>query len=140
MRARSLPEDRTRRWRHPIRTGLEAAFKWRGFNTQGEYFDEEVENQSNAKFDNKGYYIQAGYLFPNKKFELAARHENIDRETTFAVSNLASALRDFEANGFAVNYYMNKHVNKIQADYFIYEDKATGAELDEFRLQLQIIF
>ena len=123
-----------------FRTGYETAFKWYGFNLQGEFFDETAENQAGVESDNQGYYLQAGYLFPNKKFELAARHENIERDTTFAVTNLGSALKDFEANGFAVNYYLNKHVHKIQADYFVYEDKVTGAELDEFRLQLQIIF
>ena len=38
-----------------------------------ELFDEEAEDQSNVTSDNRGYYIQAGYLFPNKKFEIAAR-------------------------------------------------------------------
>jgi hypothetical protein len=122
------------------RLGYEVAFKWAGFNAQGEYFDETAENQSSVESDNQGYYLQAGFLFPNKKFEIAARHENIERDTSFSVTGLGSALRDFEGNGFGVSYYMNKHVNKIQADYFTYEDKISGAELDEFRLQLQIIF
>jgi phosphate-selective porin OprO/OprP len=123
-----------------FRLGYEAAFKWRGFNVQGEFFDEEAENQSNVTSDNQGYYIQAGYLFPSKKFEIAARLENIERDTTFSVSNLASALTDFEAQGLGLSYYMNKHVNKIQGDYFVYEDKVTGNELSELRVQLQIIF
>jgi phosphate-selective porin OprO/OprP len=123
-----------------FRLGYEAAFKWRGFSVQGEYFDEEAENQSNVTSDNQGYYIQAGYLFPNKKFEIAARLENIERDTTYSVSNLGSALNDLEAQGLGLSYYLNKHVNKIQTDYFVYEDKVTGNELSELRVQLQVIF
>lgn len=123
-----------------FRLGYEAAFKWKGFNVQGEYFDETAENTSNVESDNKGYYVQAGYLFPNKKFEIAARLENIERDQAFSVSNLGSALKDFEGTGLGLSYYLNKHVNKIQADYFTYEDKTTGNELDELRVQLQIIF
>jgi phosphate-selective porin len=123
-----------------FRMGYEVAFKWRGLNAQGEFFDEEAENQSNVTFDNEGYYLQAGYLFPNKKFELAVRHENIEREQNFSVTNLGSALRDFDGNGIGASYYLNKHVHKIQADYFVYENNATGEQLDEFRLQLQVIF
>jgi hypothetical protein len=121
------------------RLGYEVAFKWRGLNAQGEYFDESAE-RAGVDNDNKGYYIQAGYLFPNKKFELAARLENIERDQTFSVTNLGSALKDFEGTGFGVNYYFGKHVNKLQADYFTYEDKTSGAELDEIRVQLQVIF
>ncbi len=120
--------------------GYEAAFKWKGLNVQGEYFDETAEDQSNVESDNQGYYVQAGYLFPNKKFEIAARLENIERDQAFSVSNLGSALKDFEGTGIGLSYYLNKHVNKIQADYFNYEDKTTGNELDELRVQLQIIF
>lgn len=123
-----------------FRLGYEAAFKWHGFNIQGEYFDEEAENTSNVASDNKGYYVQAGYLFPNKKLEIAARLENIERDQAFAVTNLGSALKDFEGTGIGVSWYLNKHVNKIQADYFAYEDKVTGNELDELRVQLQVIF
>jgi phosphate-selective porin OprO/OprP len=123
-----------------VRVGFETAFKWRGFNAQAEYFDEEQENRSNVTSDNKGYYLQAGYLFPNKKLEVALRHESIERDRTFSVSNLGSALKDFEGNGIGVSYYLNKHVNKIQGDYFKYEDKITGQELDELRVQLQVIF
>ena len=123
-----------------FRLGYEAAFKWQGFNVQGEYFDEDAEDQGNVKSDNKGYYIQAGYLFPNKKFEIAARFEDIERDTAFSVSNLASALLNFEGQGLGVSYYLNKHVNKIQADYFTYEDKNSGTDLGELRVQLQVIF
>jgi len=120
------------------RLGYEVAFKWKGLNAQGEYFDE-TATRAGVDSDNKGYYVQAGYLFPNN-FEIAARVENIERDSSFSVSNLGSALKDFEGTGFGVNYYFGKHVNKIQADYFTYEDKVSGAELDEFRVQLQVIF
>lgn len=120
------------------RLGYEVAFKWKGFNAQGEYFDE-TATRTGVDSDNKGYYVQAGWLFDNN-IEVAARMENIDRDSAFSISNLGSAIREYEGTGFGVNYYFGKHVNKIQADYFTYEDKISGAELDEFRLQLQVIF
>lgn len=122
------------------RVGYEVGFKWGGLNAQAEYFSEDAENQSNAQFDNLGYYIQAGYLFPGNKFEIAGRYENIERDQAFSVTNLGSALKDFEGTGVGVSYYLNKHVHKIQADWFSYEDKVTGAGLDELRVQLQVIF
>jgi phosphate-selective porin OprO/OprP len=122
------------------RLGYEVAFKWDGFSVQGEYFDENAENQSNVTSDNLGYYLQAGYLFPGNKFEVAARYENVERDSAFSVSNLGSGLKDFEGTGLGVSYYLNKHVHKIQADWFSYEDKVTGAGLDELRVQLQVIF
>ena len=78
-----------------------------------------------------------GVLPAEERREVAAR---IERDQAFSVSNLGSALKDFEGQGIGVSYYLNKHVNKIQADYFKYEDKVSGAELDELRVQLQIIF
>jgi DNA-binding protein H-NS len=122
------------------RVGYEVAFKWHGLSVQGEYFDEEAENIIGVTSDNKGYYAQAGWLFPNKKFEVAGRLENIERDTSFAVTNLASALRDFEGAGIGLSYYLDKHTQKIQADYFTYEDKVTKRGLDEIRVQLQVIF
>ena len=122
------------------RVGYEVAFKWGGFNAQGEYFSENAENQSNVKSDNLGYYLQAGYLFPGNKFEVAGRYESIERDQAFSVTNLGSALKDFEGTGLGVNYYLNKHVHKTQGDWFSSEDKVTGAGLDEFRVQLQVIF
>jgi len=122
------------------RLGYEVAFKWGGFNAQGEYFDEDTENQSHVKGNNTGGYLQAGYLFPGNKFEVAARYEDIQRDGAFSVTNLGSALKDFEGTGLGVSYYLNKHVHKIQADWFSYEDKVTGAGLDELRVQLQVIF
>ena len=121
------------------RLGYEAAFKWRGFNTVGEFFDEEAERGSDT-FDNKGWYLQVGYLFPNRKLEVAARLADIDREQAFAVTNLGSALLDLEERGVAASWYLDKHTHKIQADYIELEDKRSDRTLDELRVQLQVIF
>lgn len=120
------------------RAGLEVAFKWKGFSAQGEYYDE-TSTRTGIDSDNTGYYVQAGWLFANN-FEIAARVEDIDRDSSFSFTNLGSAVREYEGTGFAISHYFGKHVNKIQADYFTYEDKISGAELDEFRVQLQVIF
>jgi phosphate-selective porin OprO/OprP len=120
------------------RLGYEVAFQWHGFSAQGEYFDETAE-RAGVETGNEGYYLQAGYLFPTR-IEIAARVESIERDSAFSVANLGPALRDVEGTGFAVSYYFGRHVDKLQADYFTYQDDLTGLELDEFRLQLQVIF
>lgn len=122
-----------------FRVGYELAFKWRGLNFVTEFYDEEAD-RSGSEFTNEGYYAQLGYLFPNKKFEVAARLANIDREQSFSVTNLGSSIKELDETGIGISWYLNKHVNKIQADYITLEDKDTGAELDELRVQLQIIF
>ena len=121
------------------RLGYEAAFKWRGLNAVGEYYDEEAE-RAGVTSDNQGYYMQLGYLFPGRKFEIAGRLGNIERDTTFVVANLAGALRDLEERGVAVSYYLDKHTHKIQADYIQLDDKVANRTLDELRVQLQVIF
>ena len=121
------------------RLGYEAAFKWRGLNAVAEFYDEEAERGS-VTSDNQGYYVQVGYLFGNRKFEIAGRLGNIERDSSFAVTNLGSALRDLEERGVAASWYLDKHTHKIQADYITLEDKISGRELDELRVQLQVIF
>ena len=87
-----------------------------------------------------GLLHAAGYLFPGRKFEIAGRLGNIERDTTFVVANLAGALRDLEERGVAVSYYLDKHTHKIQADYIQLDDKVANRTLDELRIQLQVIF
>jgi hypothetical protein len=122
-----------------FRLGYELGFKWRGLNFLGEFYDEEAERPG-SEFSNDGWYAQVGYLFPNQKLEIAARLANIDREQSFSVSNLGSSIRELDESGIAVSWYLNRHVNKIQADWITLEDEDSGAELDELRVQLQIIF
>lgn len=114
------------------RIGAEVAFKYLGFNAVGEYYTETSQRVNAAEVDTDGYYLQAGYLFPNKKLELAARLATILPDTASST--------DRTETGIAFSYYWDKHNHKLQADYLQVEDDATGRKDNEIRLQLQLIF
>ncbi len=114
------------------RIGAEVAFKYQGFNAVGEYFTETSQRINQAEVDTDGYYLQAGYLFPNKRFELAARLAEIMPDTA---SNT-----DRTETGVALSWYFDRHNHKLQGDYRQIEDDATNRKDNEIRLQLQMIF
>jgi phosphate-selective porin OprO/OprP len=117
------------------RFGVEAGFKIQGFNAIGEYYTEESQRVNAAQVDTDGYYAQVGYLFPNKKFEVAGRLSEILPDT--------AADTDQAETGAAVSWYFDKHNHKLQADYREIENNALAPALRksrEFRLQLQLIF
>lgn len=117
------------------RFGVEAGFKIQGFSALGEYYTEESQRVNAAQVDTDGYYAQVGYLFPNKKFELAGRLAEVLPDT---LKNT-----DQTETGAALSWYFDKHNHKLQADYRQLENKALLAgrqKSNEFRLQLQMIF
>ena len=59
--------------------GFDAAFKWRGFSAQGEYFGGKAEGQNPGRtVHSRGYYAQAGYFLLPKHLEVAARYSSVD--------------------------------------------------------------
>ncbi len=120
------------------RFGVEAGFKIQGFNAIGEYYTEESKRVAAAKVDTDGYIAQVGYLFPNKKFELAGRLSEILPDT--------AANTDQTETGVAASWYFDKHNHKLQADYreietnSVVSSRPVSTKLKEFRLQLQLIF
>ncbi len=114
------------------RIGAEVAFKYLGFNANGEYFTETSQRLNAAEVDTDGYYLQLGYLFPNKKFELAGRLSEIAPDT--------ASPQDRTETGVALSWYFDRHNHKLQGDYRQVEDDATGRTDNEIRLQLQLIF
>lgn len=115
------------------RYGAELALKVKGFNAVGEYYSETVDPIAGRNQDTDGYYAQAGYLFPNKLFEIASRYSVVSPE-------VAGPSEDQIETGVATSWYWDKHNHKIQADYRILEDERTDHEDKEFRLQLQLVF
>jgi len=115
------------------RTGLEVAYKVKGFNAVGEYFDETVDILGGGSEDATGYYVQLGYLFPNQKFEVALRNAVISPD-------VAGPSQDETENGVAFSYYLHKHGQKFQADFRTIEDDLSGNKDNEFRMQFQIVF
>ena len=123
------------------RLGGEMAFKWRGFNTTGEYFYEEAE-RNGTDLLSRGYYVQGAYLFSNRKFEVAGRYGFIDDELlTLTISDLnSSPLADAREYGAGASWYFDKHNHKLQANWVRYEDKLNDLHIDEFAAQMQLVF
>lgn len=113
--------------------GGDVVFKYKGFFLFGEYFTSSDEFEVAADRDTDGYNVQAGYFVVPQKFEVALRQAVLD-------PNADVDDDEREERGIALSYYLNKHNHKLQADFRQLENKATGAEDDELRLQYQIIF
>jgi phosphate-selective porin OprO and OprP len=115
------------------RVGAEVAFKLRGFNAVGEFAQEERDPVTGATVDTDGYYLQAAYLFPNKKFELAGRYSVISPDL--------ARPSDVTETGVGINWYFDKHTQKLQADIRELEfEAAPASDATEIRVQYQLIF
>jgi len=91
--------------------GFDAAFKWRGFSAQGEYFGGKAEGQTQGRtVDSLGYYGQAGYFLLPKKLEVGARYSSVDPNRDKPQD------LQIEVTG-AVSYYFQGHNLKLQGDY-----------------------
>ena len=123
------------------RFGSELAFKWRGFSTTGEFFYEDAQRQG-TDFASRGYYMQAGWLFSNRKFELAGRYGVFDDEVgLLTLSDLnANPLREAREIGAAASWYFDRHIHKLQANWIRIEDTVNDRLTDEFAAQLQAVF
>jgi phosphate-selective porin OprO/OprP len=117
--------------------GFDAAFKWRGFSAQGEYFGGKAEGQTRGTVHSRGYYGQAGYFLLPKKLEVAARYSSVDpnREKTQDLQ--------VQVTG-AVSYYFEGHNLKLQGDYTnIHTQLAAGKQPTndkQVRVQAQLAF
>jgi hypothetical protein len=117
----------------------EVAFKLGGLNMVGEYVTETAEPEATGiETDTDGFYGQVGFLFPNRKFELAGRYAEFDSDIPVPTS----AFPDVTEQGAALSWYFAKHNHKLQADVLeIERDTGSGpVTLTEARLQLQLIF
>lgn len=113
--------------------------KYRGASMHVEYFNRVIDPQKNgtANETGEGYYVQGGYFAVPKKIEVAARYEYFDPN-----KDAGSDLR--QEYGLGVNYFVNNHRNKIQADIFKIMDEAgktkNGEEDTRLRVQYQLAF
>jgi phosphate-selective porin len=113
------------------RFGVEFAYKLRGFNTVAEYIMEAADS-AGGDVDTDGFYVQVGYLFPNKRFEVAGRYATISPDVAFDA--------DETETGIAFSYYLKKHDYKVQADFRNIEDEVAGTDDRQIRVQLQLAF
>jgi phosphate-selective porin OprO and OprP len=114
------------------RYGIEFAYKLHGFNTVGEYYTEEADTAGVGSLDTDGYYVQVGYLFPNKRFEVAGRYAVVSPDVPFNADEIET--------GIAFSYYLKKHDYKVQADFRNIENEVSNTEDREIRVQLQLAF
>ncbi len=117
--------------------GFDAAFKWRGFSAQGEYFGGKAEGQTQGRtVHSRGYYGQAGYFLLPKKLELAARYSCVDPNRDI-IQDL-----QVEVTG-AVSYYFQGHNLKLQGDYTNIHKQIAGKQAtddQQLRVQAQLTF
>jgi phosphate-selective porin OprO/OprP len=117
--------------------GFDAAFKWRGFSAQGEYFGGKAEGQTQGRtVHSRGYYGQAGYFLLPKKLELAARYSCVDPNR-----DISQDLQ-VEVTG-AVSYYFQGHNLKLQGDYTNIHKQIAGKQAtddQQLRAQAQLAF
>jgi len=114
------------------RLGLELAYKIRGFSLLGEYFDETREPAGASDVETDGYHLQAGYLFPNRRAEVALRRSAIDPDAVDA---------DLTESGIAGSWYFARHDYKVQADFHrLDSDDNPALDTDVLRVQMQFAF
>jgi phosphate-selective porin len=112
------------------RIGLEGAFKVRGFNATGEYYHERLSPAVGGRLDTDGWYVQGGYLFPNRHHELVARHAVISPGTPTDT--------DTTETGVGYSLYLNAHRAKLQTDIRKVERKTFDTRDLELRVQFQL--
>jgi phosphate-selective porin OprO and OprP len=112
------------------RVGLEGAFKVRGLNATSELYHERTSPVVGDGLDTSGWYVQGGYLFPNRRHELAARYAVISPDTP--------ANTDTIELGVGHSLYFNGHRAKLQTDLRTIDRKATDIGDVELRVQFQL--
>lgn len=122
--------------------GFDAAFKWRGFSAQGEYFFARASGQASGNVAKaEGFYLQTGYFVIPRHLELAARYSYLDPNR-----DLGHDLWT-EATG-CVSWYVSGHNLKVQSDYTrIHRQQAIASTAgshptddNQVRIQAQLIF
>jgi phosphate-selective porin OprO/OprP len=125
--------------------GADAAFKWKGFSFQGEYFLAQANGEvSHLEQIGQGFYVQSGYFVIPKTLELAARYAYMDPNRNQSNNHWV------ETTG-AISWYINEHNLKLQTDFTNIHRQgrlassnasATAKSTDDqlFRVQAQLLF
>jgi phosphate-selective porin OprO/OprP len=123
--------------------GADYTFKYKGFASVADANWRHVTPEEGAAFDAKGYLGQVSYAWKAPGIAGASFWELAFRYAQRDPSDLV-ADNDQKEIGGAINYYYNRHIMKVQADFRQLEDEAAnsgeGTKNKEFRLQLQFIF
>jgi hypothetical protein len=119
--------------------GGDVVFKFKGVSVFGEYFRRVSEPEIAVDFETRGWATQVGWFVYRRHVEVALRFATL--EFAGAPSSLVSAKNsDRNERGVALNWFLNKHALKLQADLRRIENEVTDLADDEARLQMQFIF
>ena len=104
---------------------IDANLKYMGFSLHGEYF---VGN-SDLNGDPSGFYVQGGYFFVPKKWEIAGRYSRTGCDDGLA-SGQCVGLDSISETSASLNYHFWRHNLKAQLGYTNVNSDATGAKAD----------
>lgn len=115
----------------------DAIIKWYGVSFAGDYFITTTNVRGGEKTNSNGFNVQAGVFLIPEHLELAGRFAMVDPDV-----NLNDDTEQEIAG--SINYFINKHKLKLQADYAILIEEQPGDDPtlkeNRFRLQFQAIF
>ncbi len=110
--------------------GGELGFRYKDFSMQGDYYLRNTHPPENMpSFNDHGYYVQAGYLFFARRFEVAARLSQVFLGEKGNHKN--------EWNG-GINYYLIGHDLKFQSDYSYLTFEQSKESRNEHRVRVQM--
>ena len=113
--------------------GADVAFKFKGFSAFAEYFSRRRQPETTARFESPGFHAQAGLFLIRHKVEVAGRYAWYDPSDLIPNN-------DRTEMGGALNYFVRKHLLKIQSDLRQIEDEARGTKDVELRVQTAVLF
>lgn len=124
--------------------GGDVVFKYKGFSVWAEYLARDRKPQPTSSvaptqapfptesFHSNGWHGQAGYFLKRNVLEVAMRYATYDPSDR--VKN-----NDRKEVGGALNYFLNRHFLKVQADFRQLEN-SDGTKAKELRIQSQVMF
>ncbi len=112
------------------RLNLEGAFRLGGLNATAEFYREVADPAAAVAGRTIGWYVQPGFLLPNRRNEVALRYAVISPDTP--------ENSDVLEGGLALSHYFHQHRAKIQADVRRIERKALDFTEVELRVQVQL--
>ncbi len=106
--------------------GVDLALGYGGFSFTGAFTYADLSGSTIGLADETWmiWLVQAGYHFPGTAWEIAARWSAYTRTIAAAGGDLEPTTNDI---GFAINYYLNGHANKLTLDAAFISAEADGA-------------
>jgi hypothetical protein len=106
--------------------GVDAFASWRGLSAYVEYLNGDVSYPAGAPqvpYGKAGVNFQGGYLLPipgylYRRFEVAFRYEEIDRNDTLPIERPGDPNQSLRTIVGGLHYYQNGHNLKLQLEYF----------------------